>query len=230
MFRRRSCAASTPTRRSTADDEPEERGERAGLIARDDEAANVGGADDDAADPRLRHVGSFQLRFGEDCALQVAIDERDAAEIGAGEVRFAELTAFEDDARAAKTDERRVVELTAAHTHVLEDRFDELRAGHSATAESDAREARAAQIGNCFNNQFQLPLLFYVLVAIALPLRRADLVFVMLSWVFVVTRFAHAGIFVTSNDVRQRSLAWFAGVLVLMAMWLYFALRLLLLL
>jgi hypothetical protein len=75
-----------------------------------------------------------------------------------------------------------------------------------------------------------LPLLFYVLVAIALPLRRADLVFVMLSWVFVVTRFAHAGIFVTSNDVRQRSLAWFAGVLVLMAMWLYFALRLLLLL
>jgi len=88
---------------------------------------------------------------------------------------------------------------------------------------------RATQIGNCFNNQFQLPLLFYALVAIALPLHRADLVFVLLSWVFVVTRFAHAGIFVTSNDVRRRSLVWFAGVLVLMAMWLYFALRLLLL-
>ncbi|MBN8985304.1 MAG: MAPEG family protein [Rhizobiales bacterium] len=89
---------------------------------------------------------------------------------------------------------------------------------------------RATQIGNCFNNQFQLPLLFYALVAIALPLHRADLVFVLLSWVFVVTRFAHAGIFVTSNDVRRRSLVWFAGVLVLMAMWLYFALRLLFLL
>ncbi|MGB3489571.1 MAG: MAPEG family protein [Xanthobacteraceae bacterium] len=88
---------------------------------------------------------------------------------------------------------------------------------------------RATQIGNCFNNQFQLPLLFYALVAIVLPLHRADLVFVLLSWVFVVTRFVHAGIFVTSNDVRQRSLVWFAGVLVLMAMWLYFALRLLLL-
>ena len=48
-------------------------------------------------------------------------------------------------------------------------------------------------------------------------------------WVFVVTRFAHAGIFVTSNNVRQRSLAWFAGVLVLFAMWLYFALKTLLL-
>jgi hypothetical protein len=88
---------------------------------------------------------------------------------------------------------------------------------------------RATQIGNCFKNQFELPLLFYILIALALPLRHADLVIVMLSWVFVVTRFAHAGIFVTSNNVQQRSLAWFAGVLVLFAMWVYFALKILLL-
>jgi hypothetical protein len=88
---------------------------------------------------------------------------------------------------------------------------------------------KTTQIGNCFANQFEIPLLFYVIVAIALPLRHMDLVMVMLSWVFVVTRFAHAGIFVTSNDVRTRSLAWFAGVLVLLAMWVYFALRILLL-
>jgi len=89
--------------------------------------------------------------------------------------------------------------------------------------------ARATQIANCFSNQFEMPLLFYVLIALALPLRHADLVIVMLSWVFVVTRFAHAGIFVTSNDLSQRSLAWFAGVLVLFAMWFYFALKTLLL-
>jgi hypothetical protein len=88
---------------------------------------------------------------------------------------------------------------------------------------------RAAQIGNCFSNQFEVPLLFYVLIALALPLRHADLVIVLLSWVFVVTRFVHAGIFVTSNDLRQRGPAWFAGVLVLFAMWLYFALKMLLL-
>jgi hypothetical protein len=88
---------------------------------------------------------------------------------------------------------------------------------------------RATQIGNCFSNQFEMPLLFYILIAVALPLRHADLVIVLLSWVFVVTRFAHAGIFVTSNDLNQRSLAWFAGVLVLFAMWLYFALKILLL-
>jgi hypothetical protein len=88
---------------------------------------------------------------------------------------------------------------------------------------------QATAIANCFSNQFEIPVLFYVLIALALPLRHADLVIVMLSWIFVVTRFAHAGIFVTSNDVRTRSLAWFAGVLVLFAMWVYFALKILLL-
>ena len=88
---------------------------------------------------------------------------------------------------------------------------------------------RATQIGNCYSNQFELPVLFYVLIAIALPIRHADLVIVILSWVFVVTRFVHAGIFVSSNDLGQRSNAWLAGVLVLLAMWVYFALKILLL-
>lgn len=89
--------------------------------------------------------------------------------------------------------------------------------------------SRETQIGSSFNSQFQLPVLFYVLIAVALPLRRADLVIVLLSWVFVVTWFIQAGIFVTSNNAQpQRSLAWSAGVLVLLAMWVYFALKLLL--
>jgi hypothetical protein len=87
---------------------------------------------------------------------------------------------------------------------------------------------RATQIGNCFKNQFEMPVLFYILIALALPLRHADLVIVALSWVFVVTRFVHAGIFVTSNDLNYRSLAWFAGVLVVFVMWVYFVLKILL--
>ena len=108
-----------------------------------------------------------------------------------------------------------------------------LKSGETKMKDIALRESnwpeRATQLGNCFANQFELPVLFYVLIAIALPLRRADLFIVLMSWVFVVTRFAHAGVFVSSNDVRPRSLAWFAGVLVLAAMWLYFALKLLLL-
>jgi hypothetical protein len=88
---------------------------------------------------------------------------------------------------------------------------------------------RATQVGNCFKNQFELPVLFYILIAIALPLRHADFIIVVLSWVFVIARLVHTGVFVTSNDLNRRSLAWFAGVLVLLAMWLYFALRIMLL-
>jgi hypothetical protein len=88
---------------------------------------------------------------------------------------------------------------------------------------------QATQIGNCYSNQFELPLLFYLLIALALPLHHADLIIVLMSWAFVLARVVHAGIFVTSNDLGQRSLAWLAGVLVLLAMWIYFALRILLL-
>lgn len=85
----------------------------------------------------------------------------------------------------------------------------------------------AMQLGNCLKNQFEFPLLFYAVVALALPLRQTDLLFVLLSWVFVVLRYLHAGIFITSNNVKQRSLAFFASVLVLLAMWIVFAWKIL---
>ena len=88
-------------------------------------------------------------------------------------------------------------------------------------------QTRPADVSS--GNLFELPVLFYVLIALALPLRHADLIIVMLSWVFVITCFAHAGIFVSSSNAQQRGAAWFAGVLVLFAMWLYFALKILLL-
>jgi hypothetical protein len=86
---------------------------------------------------------------------------------------------------------------------------------------------KATQLGNCLKNQFEFPVLFYAVVALALPLRLADFLFVALSWVFVVTRYVHAGIFVTSNDVKTRSLAFFAGALALLAMWIIFAWKIL---
>ena len=101
-----------------------------------------------------------------------------------------------------------------------------LRSGETRFEDIALREpnwsARATQIANCFSNQFEVPVLFYILIALALPLLRADLVIVVLSWVFVITRFVHAGIFVTSNNVPQRGLAWFAGVVVMLVMWIYF--------
>src|SRR5262249_52649674 len=83
------------------------------------------------------------------------------------------------------------------------------------------------QIGNCFNNQFQLPVLFYVLVILALFLHKADLLFVILSWVFVISRIVHAGIHTTSNNVGQRFAVYSVGALALLIMWVVFAIRIL---
>lgn len=75
---------------------------------------------------------------------------------------------------------------------------------------------------------FDLQFLFYTLIALALPLRHADLVIVLLSWIFLVTCFASAGL-VSAIDSKQRSLAWKASAIVLLVLWIYFALRILLL-
>jgi hypothetical protein len=85
--------------------------------------------------------------------------------------------------------------------------------------------AAAQQAGNTFSNQFEIPVLFYLLVVLAIVTRKADLLFVVLCWVFVLTRFAHAGIYVTTNYVPHRFAAFIAGASVLMVMWIVFAIR-----
>ena len=83
------------------------------------------------------------------------------------------------------------------------------------------------KFGNNYNNQFQLPVLFYVVVILAYVLRTADLLFVVLSWLFVATRLGHAYLHVTSNHVGRRFNAFAAGFAVLVLMWIIFAVRIL---
>jgi hypothetical protein len=87
--------------------------------------------------------------------------------------------------------------------------------------------AKATQISNCYDSQFQLPLLFYVVVILALFTRTADLVFVVLEWLFVLLRLAHAYVHTTSNHVPTRFKVFAAGMLVLFLMWVYFAFKIL---
>ena len=88
--------------------------------------------------------------------------------------------------------------------------------------------ARETQIANAFHNQLELPLLFYVLTVLAWITKQADLLFVVLAWVFVVLRLLHAAIHVTSNHVGRRFAAFAASVIVLAVMWLIFIVRILL--
>lgn len=70
-----------------------------------------------------------------------------------------------------------------------------------------------------YSNQFELPVLFYAVVAFALIAKGADLIMLVLTWLFVLTRIVHAAIHVGPNKVRWRSPAFAAGYLILLLMW-----------
>jgi hypothetical protein len=83
------------------------------------------------------------------------------------------------------------------------------------------------QVENAYHNQLELPLLFYVLTILALITKQADLLFVLLAWVFVTLRVIHAFIHVTDNNVPRRGMMFIACVIVLAVMWGIFILRVL---
>jgi hypothetical protein len=86
---------------------------------------------------------------------------------------------------------------------------------------------RILQIQNSYHNQFELPVLFYVLVVLALITRKADMLFVVMSWMFVASRLVHAAIHTTSNKVPMRFQAFVVGMLILAAMWVILGIRVL---
>jgi hypothetical protein len=85
--------------------------------------------------------------------------------------------------------------------------------------------AQTTQVSNCFRNQFELPVLFYVLVLLVLITRISDVVLVVLAWAFVITRFAHAYIHTGRNDVRMRGTVYAVGAMILLVAWAWYAVR-----
>ena len=78
---------------------------------------------------------------------------------------------------------------------------------------------RTSQAAYSFSNQFELPVLFYVLTILVWVTRHAGYVFVILAWIFVICRVLQAYVHVTSNAYRWRSSFYSVGAVVLMVMW-----------
>jgi hypothetical protein len=85
--------------------------------------------------------------------------------------------------------------------------------------------AQTMQASNCFRNQFELPVLFYVLVLLVLTTRINDVVLVVLAWAFVISRVVHAYIHTGRNDVRMRGAVYGIGALLIVVMWVWFIVR-----
>lgn len=110
-------------------------------------------------------------------------------------------------------------------------RFSAVRAGEI-RGPIELRQAnwpqRALQAEYNFQNQFELPVLFYVLAILSIITRHADLFFVLMAWVFAVLRIAHAVVHLTTNTIAYRGGFFIAGALVLTVMWLVFMARIML--
>jgi hypothetical protein len=83
----------------------------------------------------------------------------------------------------------------------------------------------STKASNNFKNQFELPVLFFAGIGIALALKLVDPVLVALAWVFVLARVLQTAIHLGPNKVGPRGLAYLVGAVALLALWVLLALR-----
>ncbi|RFC65747.1 MULTISPECIES: MAPEG family protein [Mesorhizobium] len=85
--------------------------------------------------------------------------------------------------------------------------------------------ASTAATSNNVMNQFESPVLFYVVCIALFVTGGVNLLTVVLAWLFVISRYAHAYVHLTSNNVGIRFNCFLVSMFVLFAMWAAFALH-----
>jgi len=83
------------------------------------------------------------------------------------------------------------------------------------------------QVAYSFSNQFELPVLFYVLTILAYFTHRAGVLFVVLAWIFVIFRYLQAYVHVTSNRLRLRGSFFIISAIALAMVWVVYIVEIL---
>jgi len=71
-------------------------------------------------------------------------------------------------------------------------------------------------------NQFELPILFYFLTSMILIFDNNTILDLIFSWLFVISRYMHCYIRLTSNYVPNRAKAFKFGICILIVWWIKF--------
>jgi len=72
----------------------------------------------------------------------------------------------------------------------------------------------------CFNNMFEVPVIFYVVGTLYIVTGVESLAGTVLAWLFVGLRLAQAYIHLTSNHIRQRMYLFGSGALCVLLLWI----------
>jgi hypothetical protein len=92
-------------------------------------------------------------------------------------------------------------------------------AAEAKTGRKDMFSPRSKLFADNLQNQFELPVLFYVAVLLAIQTGPISDGFVTLAWTFVILRIIHALIHVTVNIVLLRFFAFLLSFITLVVMW-----------
>ncbi len=84
----------------------------------------------------------------------------------------------------------------------------------------------ARKLGNNLRNQFETPVIFYVLCGAAIYIGATGFFMTLLAWLYVVTRVVHCLIHITHNRVQQRFIPFLFGFIILVLMWIVVVARL----
>jgi hypothetical protein len=82
----------------------------------------------------------------------------------------------------------------------------------------DAWGEAVLQINNNIRNQFELPVLFYVVSGVLWALEAVGILALVAAWLFVLSRIAHAWVHLTSNYIPNRRRFFTAGWWILASM------------
>lgn len=74
------------------------------------------------------------------------------------------------------------------------------------------------KVSNNIANQFEAPILFYVLCLLIFNINAVDAIAIVLAWLFVLSRYSHAYVHAGSNYVPVRMRLFLFGGLILLAM------------
>lgn len=95
-----------------------------------------------------------------------------------------------------------------------------------ATSLQMAAQMQDVQAADNFRNLFEVPVLFYSLVAAAIGTGVVPPWLVIGAWLFVALRVVHSAIQCTYNKVMHRFRAYIAGFLVIVVLWIGFVISL----
>jgi hypothetical protein len=105
-----------------------------------------------------------------------------------------------------------------------------VRSGKVKRSEIDSNKSAYPEsvqnFANNYQNQFELPVLFYVVLTFAMIIGLVDAVLTVLAWAFVGSRLLHSFVQTGKNNIAFRFKAFVGGLVFLVGMWAWFGLRL----